>query len=149
MAMILSAIELFTTPWISAIARLQQWTGIFVLLISTMMIIFSSVGYLSIRLKNRPLLILFTAFLALGTFILFVIFLVCLLYYCLPSYAAWENRVINSAASDGSNQEAAVNLVKQYNLSLAIGSILASVLGSVVLVWALALIKRYRQEVGM
>ena len=109
------------------------------LLISTFMIIFSSVGYLSIQMKNRPLLILFTSFLAVGTFILFVIFVVSLLYYCLPSYAAWEDRVISSAED--------VNLMKQYNLSLAIAAILATVLGSVVLVWALALIKRYRQEV--
>ena len=139
MAMVLSSIELFTTPWVSAVAQLQLWMGIFMLLISTFMIIFSSVGYLSIQMKNRPLLILFTSFLAVGTFILFVIFVVSLLYYCLPSYAAWEDRVISSAED--------VNLMKQYNLSLAIAAILATVLGSVVLVWALALIKRYRQEV--
>ena len=146
MAMILSAIELFTTPWVSPIARLQLWAGMIVLLVSTMMIIFTSVGYVGIRLKNRPLLIFFTSFLAFGTFGFFVVFLVCILYYCLPEFAAWENHTIDSTVSNSAEQQEAVNLVKQYDLSLAIGTIMATLLGTVVFIWALALIKRYQQE---
>lgn len=139
MAVGVTALTITTGRWVSSLAKLQLWAGVLMMLVSSIMVVFNFIGYLSVRLKNRPLLLLYAAGLIFGSLVFLVVAVASFLYYFVPSALG-----VTEAALDRL-PNTAKTILDRYNLMLAVGSSVASI-GGVFPLW-LSLVLAHRLEI--
>lgn len=146
--LILAAYSITTTRWVSAIAQLQMWTGIVVLLVSTAMITMNFAGFLGWWYQNKPLLFMYGACQSVAAVVYLSISLASLLYATSPEISSYSKAAIVSAISNEKNRLEAENLLHTYNVFLGVSSFIAFVFTLVPTGLSFAYSRRFGYQIG-
>lgn len=140
--LILSAYTIATTQWISGIARVQMWTGVVMLLVSTAMLTINFAGFLGWWHQNRPLIIMYAGCLGVNAILFLVIGIACFLYATVPKISGYGQDALEEAIPNERSRDHARGLLNDYNMTLGISCVVASVLTFIPMGFACAYFRR-------
>lgn len=105
----------------------QSWTSVVVLLLSTVLLVLNFVGYIAVRYRNRPLLLMYGTSLSLAVMVFGIVALGAIIYlFNLRNV----NASIDSQISNNQKQISASDtkhLIRTFNLMITIGCVCAAV----------------------
>lgn len=136
---IVAAVFISSADWSSNIAKVQLWTGVVVLLLSSLIIVINFIGGMGVYTLNRHLLYMYAFCMLIGSFIFILVAIACFLYSFVPAVAGY-------VALATTNSEA--SSLAKYDIGLAICSLLASLLCIIPMGLTFGMISRMRKEGG-
>jgi len=146
--LILAAYSISTTHWVSLIAKMQMWTGIVMLLISTAMVTLNFSGFLGWWYQNKALLTMYACCQAVAAFVYLIVAFASLLYATVPEISGYSKTAVDRAISDSSSRQQAIDLLNQYNTLLGVSSFLAFLFTLVPVGLSFAYSRRFGYSLG-
>lgn len=147
--MVLSAYAISTTRWISVIARVQMWTGVLLLLVSTSLLSINFAGFMGWYTDNKMMLKMYGLCLSAGFGIFLIIAIACFVFATTDSLAGYTDRALDEAISDPQTRDNAKAFAHQYNLSIGIGALFFSLLTMIPMALSFVLSRRWELHKGL